>query len=79
MIAFANTNGETIYIGVQDSREIIGVDNAYFVMQQISNSLRDSIRPDVSMFTNIELLQEEKMYSMKLSVSQGNMKKSTSN
>lgn len=59
IVAFANTNGGTIYIGVWDSREIIGVDNADFVMQQISNSLRDSIRPDVSMFSNIELLQEE--------------------
>ncbi len=43
IIAFANTNGGTIYIGVQDSGEIIGLDNADFVMQQISNSLRDSI------------------------------------
>ncbi len=53
IVAFANANGGTIYIGVQDSGEIIGVDNVDFVMQQISNSLRDSIRPDVSMFTNI--------------------------
>lgn len=71
IIAFANTNGGTIYIGVHDSGEIIGVDNADFVMQQISNSLRDSIRPDVSMFTNIELLQEENKFFIKLTVTQG--------
>ncbi len=62
IVAFANTNGGTIYIGVQDSGDIIGVDNADFVMQQISNSLRDNIRPDVSMFVNIELLQEDKKF-----------------
>lgn len=40
----------------------MGLDYADSVMQQISNSLRDSIRPDVSMFTNIELLQEERKF-----------------
>ncbi len=74
IIAFANTNGGIIYIGVQDSGEIIGVDNADFVMQQISNSLRDSIRPDVSMFTNIELLQEDKKFFIKITISQGTKK-----
>lgn len=74
IVAFANTNGGTIYIGVQDSGEIIGVDNADFVMQQISNSLRDSIRPDVSRFTNIELLQEDKKFLIKLTIAQGTKK-----
>lgn len=74
IVAFTNTNGGTIYIGVQDSGEIVGLDNADSVMQQISNSLRDSIRPDVSMFTNIELLQEENKFFVKLTVSQGTKK-----
>ena len=59
VVAFANTNGGTIYIGVQDNGEITGLDNADFVMQKISNAVRDGIRPDVSMFTNIELIQKE--------------------
>lgn len=74
IVAFANTNGGMIYIGVQDDGEIVGLDNADFVMQQISNSLRDGIRPDVSMFTNIELLQEDNKYFVKLTVSQGTKK-----
>lgn len=74
IMAFANTNGGTIYVGVQDNGEIVGLDNADFVMQQISNSLRDSIRPDVSMFTNIELLQEDNKYFVKLTVNQGTKK-----
>lgn len=74
IVAFANSNGGTIYIGIQDSGKIIGLENADFVMQQISNSLRDSIRPDVSMFTNIELLQEENKFYIKLTVSQGTKK-----
>jgi len=42
------------------------IDNADFVIQQISNSLRDGIRPDVSMFINIELLQEDSKHFVKL-------------
>ncbi|NLO41258.1 MAG: AAA family ATPase [Ruminiclostridium sp.] len=74
IVAFANTNGGTIYVGVQDNGEIVGLDNANFVMQQISNSLRDGIRPDVSMFTYIELLCEDNKYFVKLTVSQGTKK-----
>ncbi len=74
IVSFANTNGGTIYIGVQDSGEIIGLDNADFVIQQISSSLRDSIRPDVSMFANIELMKEDSKFYIKLTVSQGTKK-----
>lgn len=74
IVAFANTIGGTIYIGVNDSGEIVGLDDADFVMQKISNSLRDSIRPHVSMFTNIELLQENSKFFIKLTVSQGTKK-----
>ncbi|MFA7410804.1 MAG: ATP-binding protein, partial [Tissierellaceae bacterium] len=42
VIAFANTRGGEIYIGVSDKGDIIGVHDADYVMQQISNSLKDS-------------------------------------
>lgn len=71
IIAFANTNGGIIYIGVQDDSKIIGVDNPDFVIQQIANSLRDSIRPDILMFTNIDLLTEEDKNIIKITINQG--------
>lgn len=74
ILAFANTNGGTIYIGVQDNGEIIGLDDVDFVMQQVSNTIRDSIRPDVTMYTRIELVQEEKKNIVKLTVNQGTKK-----
>jgi ATP-dependent DNA helicase RecG len=74
IVAFANTKGGTIYIGVSDSGEIIGIKDADFVMQQLSNTLRDSIRPDVLMFTNIELLEEKDKYFLKITVNQGTKK-----
>lgn len=74
IVAFANTKGGIIYIGVSDSGEIVGINNADFVMQQLSNTLRDSIRPDISMFTNIELLQEKDKTLLKITVNQGTRK-----
>lgn len=74
VIAFANTNGGVIYIGVKDNGEIIGVDNPDFIMQQVSNTLRDSVRPDVSMFINMTLLKDEDRFYIRLEVGQGTKK-----
>ncbi len=52
----------------------MGLDNADFVIQQISNAIRDSIRPDVSMFTSIELVSKEDKNIIKLTVHQGTKK-----
>ena len=74
VVAFANTTGGTIYIGVHRNGDIAGIDNADFVMQQISNSLRDSVRPDICMFTNIELLHDDGKSYIRLTVDQGTRK-----
>lgn len=74
IVSFANTNGGTIYIGVQDNGTIVGVDHADYVIQQIANSIRDSIRPDISMFTSIELLKDENKSYIKVTVDSGTKK-----
>ncbi len=74
IVAFANTSGGVIYIGVANNGEVIGIDNADFVMQQLSNALRDGIRPDIQMFTNIELLEEQDKRILKITVNQGTKK-----
>ena len=50
VIAFANTKGGTLYIGVSDDGSVVGVKNADQVMLQMNNMIRDSIKPDVTMF-----------------------------
>lgn len=56
VIAFANTKGGTLYIGVEDNGTVVGVDNADRVALQINNMVRDSIKPDVTMFVHYETL-----------------------
>lgn len=50
VIAFANTKGGTLYIGVSNDGSVEGVKNADQVILQLNNMIRDSIKPDVTMF-----------------------------
>ena len=54
IIAFANTKGGTLYIGVSNDGSVVGVKNADQVMLQLNNMIRDSIKPDVTMFVGYE-------------------------
>ena len=56
IVAFANTRGGKIYIGVDDNGDICGVSDADHIIQQISNAARDSIKPDVTLFTRYDTL-----------------------
>lgn len=55
IVAFANTSGGTLYIGVADDGTEVGIDDPDTVMQQLSSAIRDGIRPDVTMFTQMEI------------------------
>lgn len=52
VIAFANTAGGKIYIGVDDDGSAVGVSDPDDVMLKCSNAIRDAIRPDITMFVN---------------------------
>ena len=56
VIAFANCNGGKLYIGIADNGEVIGIDNADETIQQISNMVRNTIKPDITMFLHYESL-----------------------
>lgn len=50
IVAFANTEGGTIYIGVEDDGNVIGVPEPYEVMDAVNNMIHDAVSPDLSMF-----------------------------
>lgn len=56
IIAFANCDGGTVYIGVADDGRVLGVENADECALQISNMLRDAVKPDITMFVHYETI-----------------------
>ena len=58
IIAFANCDGGKLYIGVQDDGTVVGLNDPDGVALQISNMVRDAIKPDVTMFLHYETLEE---------------------
>lgn len=57
IIAFANCDGGTVYVGVADDGKVLGVENADECALQISNMVRDAVKPDVTMFIHYEMLE----------------------
>lgn len=59
IIAFANCSGGKLYIGVQDDGIVVGLDDPDATALQISNMVRDAIKPDITMFLHYETLEED--------------------
>lgn len=55
VIAFANTDGGTIYIGIDNNGNVVGIDDADETFTRITNGIRDAIQPDVTMFIKYAL------------------------
>jgi ATP-dependent DNA helicase RecG len=69
--AFANSEGGTLYIGINDQGEVVGVEDVDEVMLQASNMIRDAIKPDVTMFVNYVHEQLEQKDIIKITVQKG--------
>ena len=55
IVAFANSKGGTIYIGVNDDGSIKGLKNINKDMEALSGMIRDGIKSDLSLYTNLEI------------------------
>ena len=60
VIAFANTEGGVIYIGIDDQGNVIGIDNVDETYTRLTNGIRDAIAPDVTVFVRY-ILQDNKV------------------
>lgn len=63
IIAFANSDGGTLYIGVNDDGTVCGVDNVDDTMLRVTNAVRDAVRPDITLFVECrnELADEKEI------------------
>ena len=53
IVAFANTDSGILYIGINDDGTVNGIEDTDACMLKVANSIRDSVKPDVSMFCEI--------------------------
>ena len=71
IIAFANSNGGKMYIGVRDDGEVLGLDEPDGTALQISNMVQDTIKPDVTMFLHYKTIEEAGKQIIEISVQRG--------
>ena len=73
VIAFANTNGGEIYIGLDDNGKPCGLNNINDVELQCVNHITNTIKPDVSMFVKYEKIVIDGQDVLKIIVNKGSM------
>ena len=71
VIAFANTDGGILYIGIDNDGNAVGLNNVDDEYTRITNGIRDAILPDVTMFVKYTI-QENKV--VRITISEGTNK-----
>ena len=71
VIAFANTDGGVIYVGVDDRGNTVGLTDVDREYTRMTNGIRDAIRPDVTLFV-CYTIQDNKV--VRITVSEGSNK-----
>jgi ATP-dependent DNA helicase RecG len=71
VIAFANTEGGVLYIGVDDQGNRTGVNDVDETYTRLTNGIRDAIQPDVTMFVRY-ILQDDQV--IRIEVGEGSYK-----
>jgi len=71
IVAFANTAGGTLYIGINDDKSITGVKNLDDTLLQVTNAVRSSIKPDVTLFVDYKTEKIGKAAIIAINVQRG--------
>ncbi len=71
IVAFANTVGGDLYIGVNDNGEAVGLDNPALIEEKLASSIRDNISPSLMGYVTPERLHVNGKTVLKVHVEQG--------
>ena len=71
IIAFANTSGGELLIGVENDGTVLGVADVDGTMLKVTNAARDSIKPDITMFLLCEKRELDDRDIVAVSVQKG--------
>ena len=73
VIAFANTNGGEIFIGIDDDGKVVGLNDIENVELQCVNHISNTIKPDITMFVKYERIVADGKGVLKITVNKGSM------
>lgn len=71
VIAFANTDGGVIYVGIDNNGNVVGLDDIDDSYTRITNGIHDAIQPDITMFIKY-ILQANRV--IRIEVGEGSYK-----
>ena len=71
IVAFANTQGGTLYIGINNDGTIAGLNNPDDTLQQVSNAVRSGIKPDITLFVDYRIEKIRKANVIVVTVQRG--------
>lgn len=71
IFAFANSEGGTIFIGVSDDGEVVGIEDSDKSGLQVSSMVHDNIKPDLSMFVSYRTLNFDGKEVLSIDVERG--------
>ena len=71
IVAFANADGGTLYLGVEDDGEVCGVDDPQSVEGQVNSIIHDAIAPDLSRFAEARVERLEDVAIVVVEVQRG--------
>ena len=71
IVAFLNSNGGTLIIGVNDDGKVVGVDNAKDIIERISLMIHEAIKPDASLICSAGEYEEDGKTIVKVAIGRG--------
>lgn len=71
IIAFANCDGGKLYVGVQNNGTVVGLNDPDNTSLQISNMVRDAIKPDLTMFLHYKTIEEDEKRIVVVDIQRG--------
>jgi len=71
MVAFANTEGGSIYIGISDEGEILGLDDPDACIVRAAQAAANAIRPDITLCTRADIIEKDGLPVVEIKVQRG--------
>lgn len=71
VVAFANTQGGTIFIGIDDDGAVVGLPDPDKTLLQVANMLHNAIRPDLTLFSQCSIVEMQGQSVVKIEVQRG--------